>query len=158
MSLNIVLFEPEIPQNTGNIMRLCANTGHKLHLIEPFGFILSDKYLKRSGMDYIDKSSYSVYQSFDACIAENNFQLERVFLLSTKSRTIYSKISFKENDVLVFGPETRGLPDKLLDSTEEANKLIIPMSEGGRSLNLANSVSIVAYEAWRQLGFSGAQV
>ncbi|MBT4963716.1 MAG: tRNA (cytidine(34)-2'-O)-methyltransferase [Francisellaceae bacterium] len=150
MPLNIVLYQPEIPQNTGNIMRLCANTSHKLHLIEPLGFILNDKYLKRSGMDYIKNTWYKTYSSFDELLQINNFDKTRIFLLTTKSNEVYSDVQFLANDVLVFGPETRGLPDNLLSSY---HKITIPMVDTGRSLNLANSVSIVAYEAWRQLEF-----
>lgn len=153
MTLHIILFEPEIPQNTGNIMRLCANTGHKLHLIEPFGFILSDKHLRRSGMDYIKDVSYTTYTSLSECIEQNDFDLKKIYMLTTKAKTIYSSAEFQDGDVFMFGPETRGLPDEILSDAEDNNKLIIPMVDSGRSLNLANSVSIVMYEAWRQLDF-----
>lgn len=154
MTLHIILYEPEIPQNTGNIMRHCANTGHNLHLIEPLGFILSDKHLRRSGMDYIKDVSYNTYGSLDECISINNFDCDRIFMLTTKAKRAYSDVEFRDGDIFMFGPETRGLPDGVLANSTSKNKLIIPMIDSGRSLNLSNSVSIVMYEAWRQLNFS----
>ncbi len=183
---NIVLHQPEIPPNTGNIIRLCANTGCKLHLIEPLGFSLSDKQLKRAGLDYKDKAIVKSYSCFDDfvklymsgvlvdvakaplqddlkfsnVIEELNKKFvvqkqksSRIFLCSTKATTTYSDVNFLPNDAFVFGPETRGLPAELLQQYPESQKIRIPMTKSGRSLNLASSVSIVAYEAWRQNDF-----
>lgn len=147
----IVLFEPEIPPNTGNIMRLAANTGCALHLIKPLGFTLNDKYLKRAGLDYIDRAIYFTHSNFDDFLL--SCKHERVFLCSTKASTVYTNINFQPEDTLVFGPETRGLPTTLLDSFPNSQKIYIPMNKNGRSLNLANAVAIVVYEAWRQNGF-----
>ena len=149
---NIVLFEPEIPPNTGSVMRLAANTGCFLHLIKPLGFTLEDKYLKRAGLDYIERSNYVVHDSFQAFLAQ--FPESRVFLCSTKATSRYDTIRFRPGDILVFGPESRGLPTALLDSYTEAQKIYIPMQKTGRSLNLATAVAIIAYEAWRQIEFS----
>jgi len=152
--INIVLFEPEIPPNTGNIIRLCSNTGFKLHLIEPLGFTLSDKQLRRAGLDYRDSATLKVYPSFTEFNAQN--PAARLFACSTRAQRNYAEIKFSEDDYLLFGPETRGLPEKLLFSLPEQQRLRIPMQANSRSLNLSNSVAIVAYEAWRQLDFQHA--
>ncbi len=151
---HIVLFEPEIPPNTGNIIRLCANTGAELHLIQPLGFELDDKKLRRAGLDYSEFSSVSVYPNLDACIKK--VQPERIIACSTKGKQNHTDIKFKLGDVLLFGSETRGLPDLVLEAIPENQCIRIPMVESSRSLNLSNAVSIILYEAWRQSGFGGA--
>ena len=150
----IVLFEPEIPPNTGNIIRLCANTGAELHLIQPLGFELSDKKLRRAGLDYSEFASVGVYPSLDAYI--ETAQPRRIIACSTKGKQNHTEIEFKAGDALLFGPETRGLPDSVLDMIPEDQCIRIPMVENSRSLNLSNAVSIILYEAWRQSGFVGA--
>ncbi|MEM8497875.1 MAG: tRNA (uridine(34)/cytosine(34)/5-carboxymethylaminomethyluridine(34)-2'-O)-methyltransferase TrmL [Pseudomonadota bacterium] len=150
--IDIVLFEPEIPPNTGNIIRLCANTGFRLHLIEPLGFDWDDKRLRRAGLDYsefADVKRHANWQAFNAQLGEH----QRVFAVSTKGSANYSDVGYQISDVLVFGPETRGLPARILDSTPKERCLRIPMKANSRSLNLSNSVAVLAYEAWRQLGF-----
>jgi tRNA (cytidine/uridine-2'-O-)-methyltransferase len=149
--MNIVLFEPEIPPNTGNIMRLAANTGFQLHLIEPLGFELEDKLLRRAGLDYrqwADIKSYENYQEF-----LNSCEFNNLYAFTTGARRTYSEAAFSPGDALMFGPETRGLPAEILDSLAGDNKLRIPMMPTSRSLNLSNTVSIAVYEAWRQQGF-----
>lgn len=146
--LNIVLFEPEIPHNTGNIIRLCANIGAKLHLIKPYGFDINDKKLKRAGLDYKDLMSMVEYENFDDFFKKSN--PSRIFLVSSKANIIYSNINYQVQDFLLFGKETSGLPDYMHN---KFNRITIPMQKNSRSLNLANCVSIVAYEAWRQLNF-----
>ncbi len=148
-SFNIVLVEPEIPQNTGNIVRLCACTGSKLFLVGKLGFALTDKYLKRSGLDYWDSTSISKFNSIEEL--QNNYPDSNFYYLTTKTEKKYSDIPFKEGDFFVFGPETRGLDEDLLNCNKE-NCITIPMKEGQRSLNLSNSVAIVIYEAIRQNG------
>lgn len=146
---NIVLFQPEIPPNTGNIIRLCANTGCNLHLIEPLGFELEDKQLRRAGLDYHEWAPVKTYSSVDELKPEGN-----VYALSTKGHKHYHQVSFKMGDYLVFGPETRGLPDEYLDSMDGGHVLRLPMLEHSRSLNLSNTVAIVVYEAMRQNQFN----
>lgn len=148
---NIVLFEPEIPPNTGNIIRLASNTGCKLHLIEPLGFTLDDKNLRRAGLDYHQYSSVKTYPSWEGFLQQ--VKPQRIFGLSTKGTDGYSDVSYQENDFLLFGPETRGLPAELLNASEIEGILKLPMQDNSRSLNLSNTVAIVVYEAWRQLGF-----
>lgn len=151
--LHIALFEPEIPPNTGNIMRLCANTGCHLHLIHPLGFDLDEKQVRRAGMDYRDLAVVQEHESFAAF---NRAMLgKRVFALSTKANTAYTDTLFQADDVLLFGPETRGLPELLLTSLPDELKLRIPMLPDSRSLNLSNTVAIVVYEALRQQNFVG---
>lgn len=152
--LNIILYQPEIPPNTGNIIRLCANTGSQLHLIEPLGFELEDKKLRRAGLDYAEFASVNVWQGLDECIRGNDFQ--RVFACSTRGRKNYTEASYAEGDAFVFGPETRGLPVEYLNSLSDERVMRIPMCADSRSMNLSNSVSVIIYEAWRQLGFIGA--
>lgn len=148
---NVALFEPEIPQNTGNIIRLCANAGAVLHLIQPYGFVLDDSKLKRAGLDYHDLTNIQEHANLTAFY--QNIQSKRVFACSTKGKTCYSDIEFLPEDVLLFGPETRGLPNDLLDSMPEKQIIRIPMIKNNRSLNLSNSVAVILYEAWRQNHF-----
>jgi len=150
---HIVLFEPEIPANTGNIIRLCANAGMQLHLIKPLGFDLDDKKLRRAGLDYHEWVSVELHDSYADFLEKN--QPQRVFALTTKGKKNYSDVQFKAGDVFLFGPETRGLPASMLADIGE-NCLFLPMQPESRSLNLSNTVAIVLYEAWRQTNFSGA--
>jgi tRNA (cytidine/uridine-2'-O-)-methyltransferase len=152
--IQVVLFEPEIPPNTGNVIRLCANTGAALHLVKPLGFRLDDKSLRRSGLDYHDLASVKVHAGFDACLAELGGA--RLFAVETGGRHCYSRIEFRAGDALLFGPETRGLPQAVLERVGRDHSLYIPMREQSRSINLGNAVALVAYEAWRQAGFKGA--
>ena len=148
--INIVLFEPEIPQNTGNIARLCACTGAHLFLVGKLGFSLSDKYVKRAGLDYWDSVQISKYDNLDTLIEE--YPNSNFYYLTTKTKNKYTDIKFQDGDFIVFGPETRGIPEPILNANKE-NCLTIPMNEGQRSLNLSNSVAIVVYEAIRQNGW-----
>ncbi len=150
---SVILFEPEIPPNTGNIIRLCANTGTALHLIEPLGFQLDEPRLKRAGLDYREFAAVQVHASLDACLEKLN--APRLFALSTRGKTTYSAAQFKAGDALVFGPETRGLPDAVLRSLPAERRLRLPMQSGSRSLNLSNAAAVVIYEAWRQAAFRG---
>jgi tRNA (cytidine/uridine-2'-O-)-methyltransferase len=147
------LYEPEIPPNTGNIIRLCANTGCQLHLIKPLGFVMDDKRLRRAGLDYHEWATLKQHENFDSFC--NAVKPRRIFALSTKGKRNYADADFHEGDALLFGPETRGLPDGILDGMESGHILRIPMCEGSRSLNLSNSAAILIYEAWRQQGFAG---
>lgn len=149
---NIVLFEPEIPPNTGNIIRLCANTGAVLHLIKPLGFSMENKQLRRAGLDYHNLSQVKEYDNLEQFM--QMFPNNRIFALTTKGSTVYSDIEFQKGDVFLFGPETRGLSQQLLNNFEDNRKLVIPQKEGARSLNLSNAVSIMIYEAWRQNNFA----
>lgn len=151
---HIVLYEPEIPSNTGNIIRLCANTGAQLHLIKPLGFALDDKKLRRAGLDYHEWATVKEYASLDGFIEDN--VPARLFALTTKGKHRVSEVSFQHQDALLFGPETRGLPSYVLTSVGDDRCLYLPMREQSRSLNLSNAVSVVLYEAWRQTGFAGA--
>lgn len=150
----IVLYEPEIPPNTGNIMRLCANTDCRLHLIHPMGFDLDEKKLKRAGLDYRDMTNVREHQSFDDFLKSIDSQAT-IFALTTKGKKTYSDVSFKPGAILLFGPETRGLPDDVLSQLAEDRKLRLPMCKDSRSLNLSNTVAIVTYEALRQNSFEG---
>ncbi|MCM2973340.1 tRNA (uridine(34)/cytosine(34)/5-carboxymethylaminomethyluridine(34)-2'-O)-methyltransferase TrmL [Larsenimonas suaedae] len=152
--LDIVLYQPEIPPNTGNIIRLCANTGFRLHLIEPLGFVLDDKRLRRAGLDYHEWARVQVHVDFDAFMA--SVAPARVFAVSTRGRTSYTEAGFQSGDALVFGPETRGLPQAMIDALPEAQRLRIPMLPESRSLNLSNACAVIVFDAWRQLGFEGA--
>jgi tRNA (cytidine/uridine-2'-O-)-methyltransferase len=145
---HIILFEPEIPPNTGNIIRLSANTGFEVHLIEPLGFKVDDKNLKRAGMDYLKKTDFQVWISLDECL--NTLDPQNIYTVSTKGKSIYSDLTYSQGDAFIFGPESRGLPQTIIDKYES---ITIPMKSTGRSINLANAVSIVAYEAWRQNAF-----
>jgi tRNA (cytidine/uridine-2'-O-)-methyltransferase len=150
---HVVLFEPEIPPNTGNVIRLCANTGATLHLIKPLGFRLDDKSLQRSGLDYHDLANVKVHSDFDACL--ENLAGARAFAVETAGRRCYSDLEYRAGDAFLFGPETRGLPEAVLDRVGRDTSVFIPMRAGSRSINLSNAVALVAYEAWRQLRFAG---
>lgn len=152
--LDIVLYQPEIPPNTGNIIRLCANTGFRLHLIEPLGFEMDDKRLRRAGLDYREWQQASVHanwQAFAVAVAPT-----RVFAVSTRGSRFHAAPDYARGDALVFGPETRGLPREFLDALPPDQVLRIPMQPQSRSMNLSNAVSVLVYEAWRQLGFEGS--
>lgn len=153
---HIVLYEPEIPANTGNIIRLCANTGVHLHLIKPLGFELDDKKLRRAGLDYHEWVDVKEHASLGVFV--DNVQPERLFALTTKGRQIYSEMAFQAEDAFLFGPETRGLPEAVLAELAPDKRLYLPMRAESRSLNLSNTVSIVLYEAWRQSSFAGALI
>jgi tRNA (cytidine/uridine-2'-O-)-methyltransferase len=148
---SIVLFEPEIPPNTGNIIRLCANTGTALHLVKPLGFSLDDKKLKRAGLDYHEYSTLQVHENWDACKAA--LAGKRLFAITTKGSTRHSDIQFEADDVFVFGPETRGLPEEIRAEFTAEHRLRLPMLPNSRSLNLSNSAAVLLYEAWRQIDF-----
>ena len=152
--LNIVLYEPEIPPNTGNIMRLCANTGFTLHLVKPLGFELDNKQLRRAGLDYREYADVREWDNLDMLLDE--FKRDRVFAVTTKGLINHTEVEFEAEDILLFGPETRGITDAVLDLMADNRKLRIPMLQDSRSLNLSNAVSIVVYEAWRQLGFQSS--
>jgi len=149
--LHIVLFEPEIPPNTGNIIRLAANTGCQLHLIKPLGFELQDKLLRRAGLDYHEWARIKQYESLDEFKSTINYN--HLYAFSTKGKRCYSDISYLPGDALLFGPETRGLPAEILNSLESKDIATLPMRAHSRSLNLSNTVSIAVYEAWRQMDF-----
>ncbi len=149
---NIVLVQPQIPPNTGNIIRLCANNGCKLHLIEPLGFDLSEKSVRRAGMDYRDMANVSIWPDYSAFI--DALKPEKIWSYSSKSTILYDTVGYSTGDYLMFGSETAGLPDHISSSVPQECRLHIPMQENSRSLNLSNSVAIVSYEAWRQTGFS----
>jgi tRNA (cytidine/uridine-2'-O-)-methyltransferase len=148
---HIVLFEPEIPPNTGNIIRLCANTGCHLHLIKPLGFFLDDKYMKRAGLDYHEYASVKTYDSYQDYLLQE--KPKRLFAIETSGEKNYSEIKYQQDDAFLFGPETRGLPPTITQQIPPEQILNIPMQPNNRSLNLSNSVAIVVYEAWRQLHF-----
>ena len=152
---NIALYEPEIPPNTGNIIRLCANTGCKLHLIKPLGFDLDDKKLRRAGLDYREFAKIRVWDTLQRFLIETDGK--RVFGVTTKGQKNYSDVLFEREDILLFGPETRGLPNTILETLAPERKIRIPMKEVSRSLNLSNAASVVVYEAWRQLNFESRQ-
>ena len=152
---SLILYEPEIPPNTGNIMRLCANTGVALHLVEPLGFELDEPRLKRAGLDYREFASVATHATLDDCL--QGLDDPRVFALSTRGRTRHDTPAYKENDAFLFGPETRGLPQHLLDALPAEQRLRLPMRDNSRSLNLSNAAAVVVYEAWRQLGFAGGK-
>ncbi len=150
---NIVLFEPEIPPNTGNIIRLCANTGAKLHLIHPLGFAMNEKALRRAGLDYHEFASVNEYHNFADFI--NQSQAKRLFAVTTKGSTNYANIDYRQQDYFIFGPETRGLPHDILALDCITEKIRLPMNANSRSLNLSNTVAITLYEALRQTRFEG---
>ncbi len=152
--LHIALYEPEIPPNTGNIIRLCANTGYSLHLIEPMGFAWDDKRLRRAGLDYHEFADIKRHVDFDAFLS--SIGDARIFACTTKGKAYPSEAGFQAGDVLLFGPETRGLPMSIIESLPESQRLRIPMLPQSRSMNLSNAVSVFVYESWRQLGFLGA--
>jgi len=150
----VILFQPEIPANTGNVIRLCANSGADLHLVRPLGFAMDDARLRRAGLDYHEYASVAVHDDLAACLAV--LGAPRLFAFSTRSRVRYSDARFRAGDALLFGCESAGLPDEVLEVVPAAARLRLPMRPDSRSLNLSNSVAIAVYEAWRQLDFSGA--
>ncbi len=152
--LQIVLFQPEIPPNTGNIIRLCANTGAPLHLIRPLGFELDDKRLRRAGLDYHEYAAMQVHETFEDYLAAAS--PKRLFACTTRGKRYHSEEAYQEGDALLFGPETRGLPMEILQRIPSEQWLRLPMVGQSRSLNLSNAVAVFVYEAWRQLGFEGA--
>lgn len=149
--LHIILYEPEIPQNTGALIRLSANMGAHLHLIHPIAFDLSEKKVRRAGLDYAELANLHEHENLESCLEK--IKPNRVFALTTKTTRFYNEPKFENGDAFLFGPETRGLPMDVIQSFPEEQRLTIPMIPGGRSLNLANAVSVMAYEAWRQLDF-----
>lgn len=153
--LHVVLFQPEIPPNTGNIIRLCANTGFQLHLIEPLGFDFEDKKLRRAGLDYHEFASVRRYPDLDSCIEA--IQPGKVWALTTHGTRVPSAVQFSAGDVLLFGRETKGLPEEVRNDLPADQRLRLPMKADSRSLNLSNACAVVVYEAWRQLGFEGGQ-
>lgn len=150
--LHIILYEPEIPQNTGALIRLSANMGAHLHLIKPYAFDLSEKKVRRAGLDYAELANLHEHDNLQACLEA--VQPKRLFALTTKTTRYYTEPQFQNGDAFLFGPESRGLPKEVIESLPFEQRLTIPMMPGGRSLNLANAVSVMAYEAWRQLGFN----
>lgn len=152
--LDLILYRPEIPPNTGNIIRLCANTGTGLHLVEPLGFTLDDSKLRRAGLDYLEWASIRVHASLEDCLAA--FRDRRIFACSTRGATLHTAVAYRAGDVLLLGPESTGLPGLVLERFAPASVLRIPMRPGSRSLNLSNAAAVMVYEAWRQLGFAGA--
>ncbi|MDB5897178.1 MAG: methyltransferase, TrmH family, group 2 [Ramlibacter sp.] len=153
---HIVLVTPEIPPNTGNVIRLAANTGCTLHLVEPLGFSMDDKHMRRAGLDYHEYAQIERHANWDAFLAGEQPDLARLFALTTKGTRCVHDVSFTTGDWLVFGSETSGLPATLLESVPEPQRLRLPMRPGQRSLNLSNAVAVTVFEAWRQQGFSGA--
>lgn len=151
---HLILYQPEIPPNTGNIIRLCANTGAGLHLVAPLGFRLDDREMKRAGLDYHEYAKLMVHESLEDCLRV--IQPARLFGCSTRGGRLYTEPAYAPGDAFLFGPETRGLPDRILQDLPEAQRLRIPMRAGNRSLNLSNAVAVIAYEAWRQQGFAGS--
>ena len=149
----IVLYQPEIPPNTGNIIRLCANTGADLHLVKPLGFPLDSAKMKRAGLDYHEFAKLTVHENFEDCLKA--LEGRHIFALTTKGSTRPDEVSFREGDVLLFGPETRGLPAEVLDSLPAGQKIRLPMMPDSRSMNLSNTVAVILFEAWRQNGFAG---
>ena len=147
----VVLYQPEIPPNTGNIIRLCANTGVDLHLVKPLGFPLDSAKMRRAGLDYHEFAKVVVHENFADCL--NALAGRRIFALTTKGSSRYDKADFQAGDVFLFGPETRGLPAEILESLPAGQKLRLPMTEGSRSMNLSNTVAVMLFEAWRQLDF-----
>jgi tRNA (cytidine/uridine-2'-O-)-methyltransferase len=152
---HIVLYQPEIPPNTGNIIRLCANTGCQLHLIGPLGFDLDDRRLRRAGLDYREWASVAVYGSLEDCL--DSVRPNRLWALSTRGRQHYTQVGYRARDALLFGPETRGLPDSIVDDLDPGQVIRVPMVADSRSLNLSNAAALVLYEAWRQNGFAGGR-
>ncbi len=152
---SVILYEPEIPPNTGNIIRLCANTGVELHLVEPLGFELDEPRLKRAGLDYREFARVTTHASLDDCLQA--LKQPRLFALSTRGNTRHDAPDYQQGDAFLFGPETRGLPQAVLESVPTEHRLRLPMQENSRSLNLANSAAVVVYEAWRQQGFAGGR-
>ncbi len=153
--LHLILYEPEIPPNTGNIIRLCANTGVDLHLVKPLGFELDEPRLKRAGLDYHEFADVAVHESLDACL--ETLGQPRLFALSTRGTTRYDLADYADGDALLMGPETRGLPQAVLDALPVEQRIRLPMRDDSRSLNLSNATAVIVYEAWRRLGFPGGR-
>ena len=151
---DVVLVYPEIPPNTGNVIRLCANTGARLHLVEPLGFSIDDRQLRRAGLDYHEFADIAVHANWDAC--RQALEGKRLFALSTRGTRAHANVRFEPGDAFVFGAETQGMPRELLESFAPDRRLRLPMRPDNRSLNLSNAVAVVVYEAWRQAGFAGA--
>ena len=151
---NVILYQPEIPPNTGNIIRLCANTGARLHLIRPLGFDLDDKQLRRAGLDYHEYATLQAHDSLGACLL--SLPQARVFAFTTKASHPYHEVRYQAGDAFLFGPESRGLPAEVLESIAPERRLRLPMLPDNRSLNLSNTVAVAVFEAWRQCGFEGA--
>ena len=151
--LAVILYQPEIPPNTGNVIRLCANTGAALHLIKPLGFTLDAPRLRRAGLDYHEFAQVTVHENLLACL--DTLNPTRVFAFSARAKDCYSSVAYRRGDTLLFGPETRGLPAEVLSDPTVNQTLRLPMRAGQRSLNLSNAVAVTVYEAWRQLGFTG---
>jgi len=153
---DVVLVHPEIPPNTGNVIRLCANSGARLHLVEPLGFTLDDARLRRAGLDYHEWASVRVHASWDALLRSTQPPVDRLFMLTTRGSRAVHDAHFEAGDWLVFGSESAGLPEAVRESVPPAQRLRLPMRPGNRSLNLSNAVAVVVFEAWRQQGFAGA--
>ncbi len=151
---DVILYQPEIPPNTGNVIRLCANTGARLHLVAPLGFALDDRQLRRAGLDYHEYATVQVHDSLDGMLAA--IAPARLFALSTRNSRRYDAVAYAAGDAFLFGPETRGLPDAVLEAIADDHRLRLPMQPGNRSLNLSNAVAVVVFEAWRQCGFADA--
>lgn len=151
---HVILFQPEIPPNTGNIIRLCANTGCTLHLVKPLGFTLEDKQLVRAGLDYHEFANLQVHDTLENCL--NRFHPQRVFALTTKGSNAFHQLSYQAGDAFLFGPESRGLPADVLAQFSATQRLRLPMLPNNRSLNLSNTVAVTVFEAWRQCSFAGA--
>jgi tRNA (cytidine/uridine-2'-O-)-methyltransferase len=152
---DVGLYRPEIPPNTGNVIRLCANAGARLHLVEPLGFSIDDRQLRRAGLDYHEFTQMRVHRDWDACMGA--LGSARSFAFTRRAARRYDDVRYREGDVLVFGAETAGLPEEVLARFDEEARLKLPMRPGNRSLNLSNAVAVVVYEAWRQLGFAGSE-
>jgi tRNA (cytidine/uridine-2'-O-)-methyltransferase len=152
--LDVVLFQPQIPPNTGNIIRLCANSGFRLHLIEPLGFDLEDKKLRRAGLDYHEFAAIKRHKNFNAFVEHE--QPKRILAITTKTDNYYGDVSFTEGDYLLFGSETAGLPEEVRIQIPDQDKIRIPMLKESRSMNLSNAAAVIVYDAWRQLGFINA--
>ena len=150
---DVVLFQPEIPPNAGNVIRLCANSGTSLHLVKPLGFDLHHRQLKRAGLDYHDLARVTVHEDWESCL--RSLAGRRIFAVSTKGRRRYDSLIYKAGDVFLFGPETRGLPQQILKTFDDERCIRLPMVEQSRSMNLSNTVAIMIFEAWRQHEFSG---
>lgn len=150
----VVLYQPEIPPNTGNIIRLCANIGAELHLVKPLGFLLDSAKMRRAGLDYRELTQVVVHENFTECLAA--LKDRRIFALTTKGHTRPDHVAFQADDVFLFGPETRGLPAEILHTMPESRKVRLPMVPNNRSMNLSNSVAVMLYEAWRQLDYFGS--
>lgn len=153
--LHLALYQPEIPPNTGNLIRLCANSGAQLHLVHPLGFLMEDRALRRAGLDYHEYAAVREHASLAAL--REALPQARWLAFSTRGGTRYDRVTYADGDLLLFGPETRGLPSEVLEALPENQRVYLPMAPGGRSLNLSNAAAIAVFEAWRQLGYPGAR-